>query len=138
MAPLREMTTSTGLPSGRRMIAWLNRGISSANFTDTCSVPTRVTMSPGWKPAVAAGEPSMVPPTSAPELTGDDFSRGCTSSPIQLRFTRPSLMIANATSFARSAGIAPARPRLISLTPTISPFRLISGPPELPPKIAAS
>ena len=34
------------------------------------------------------------------------------------------------------AGIAPASPMLISLTPTISPGMLTSGPPELPPKIA--
>ena len=34
--------------------------------------------------------------------------------------------------------MAPARPRLISLTPMISPLMLTSGPPELPPKIGAS
>ena len=38
-------------------------------------------------------------------------------------------MIASATSRARSAGIAPASPRLISLTPTISPCMFTSGPP---------
>ena len=34
--------------------------------------------------------------------------------------------------------MAPASPRLISLTPTISPLMFTSGPPELPPKIGAS
>ena len=95
-------------------------------------------MSPERNPAAAAGDPSMVPPTSAPRVAFDDDSSGWTSSPSQARRTRPSRMRASATSRARSAGIAPARPRLISLTPTISPFMLTSGPPELPPKIAAS
>ena len=96
-------------------------------------------MSPEAKPAVgrrrALDRPADERAARAPSL--DDRS-GWTSRPIQPRFTRPSRMIASATSRARSAGIAPARPRLISLMPTISPCMLTSGPPELPPKIAAS
>ncbi len=34
--------------------------------------------------------------------------------------------------------MAPASPRLISFTPTISPLMFTSGPPELPPKMGAS
>ena len=38
VAPSRETTTSTGLPSGSRMMVWLNSGISSANRTETGSL----------------------------------------------------------------------------------------------------
>ena len=58
-----------GLAERSRITAWLNSGISSAKRTVTFSPATESTMSPGWKPALAAGEPSIVPPTSAPVST---------------------------------------------------------------------
>ena len=74
-------------------------------------------------------------PSSAAEL----FSKGCTLRPVQLRSTLPVAISSSETFFARFDGMAPPRlPMPTSFTPTISPLRLTSGPPEFPGKITAS
>ena len=120
----RRTVASTGLPIGRRMTIWLKTGTSSANRTSTSWPASFKRTSPDAKPASADGEPSIVPPTSAPRVAWLDVRSGWISRPIHPRFTRPSRMIESATSRARSAGIAPARPRLISLMPTISTLQV--------------
>ena len=56
------------------------------------------------------------------------------SSPSQLRWTVPVVMICSATLLARLLGIAPPMVAMpISLMPTICPSSFTSGPPLLPP-----
>ena len=117
----------------------LKEGRSSGIRPLTVAPSNSVTMSPARRPASAAGEPAMTPATNTPRSRPEPRKSGCGSRPVQLRSTKPFLMICSATDRARFAGIAPPRlPRPTSLMPMISPSRFTNGPPLLPPKITAS
>ncbi len=135
--PPRRTTICAGLPIGRPRRIWLTGGSCSAKRASISAPLTRTSSSPAFTAALSAGDPAATQAISAPLPAGAPTS-GCTSKPSQLRRTWPSLISASTTAFARSLGIAPASPKLISLMPTISPARFTSGPPELPGKIAAS
>jgi hypothetical protein len=74
--------------------------------------------------------------------TSSSSCSGCTSTPIQLRSTRPVRMIWSTTSCTTEDGIE--NPRLFASTkareliPTTSPERSTSGPPLFPGLMAAS
>ena len=134
--PSRAIADPTAVSSKIR----LNTGISSGAREAAISLPLRrLTTSPACRPAASAGEPPINPPTRIPDFASIDLSKGCATSPIQLRSTCPLAINSSATLRARFEGIAPPRlPMPISFTPTISPLRFTKGPPEFPGKITAS
>ena len=116
------------------------------------SLPLNLTMtSPGSIPALAAALSFCTEPTSAPAV---DFKpKFCANAwltswmvtPRRPCSTLPCFCSWSSTCIAMSIGTANARPwkppewlKICEFTPMTSPFRLNSGPPELPGLTAAS
>ena len=122
----RSTTMSTGFPSGSRITQLVEeRHLLGEPHRRRPRPPSFSRTSPGSeaglrrrRPVDRASRRARRARTSTTSAAAARRGRSSCAS------TRPSLMIAIATSRARSAGIAPARPMLISLTPTISPLHV--------------
>ena len=112
------------------------------------SPSNETTMSPGRRPARAAGPPSITsvittpfPPGTPNHSARSGPSWSWTVIPIQLRTTWP-FSSCGATSFSIWMGMANPIPCpagfTAALMPTTAPRASSSGPPELPGLIAAS
>ena len=144
--PSRTTTTGTSLPT-RASATRLGRSPDFATFFPANSTM----MSPGFTPALSAGEPATTDATRAPVASfrlkplASSLVRGWTDTPSQPRSTLPCSTSCVMTDLARLEGTAKPMPtepprwlKMAVLIPMTSPRALMSGPPLFPGLMDAS